>query len=68
MSGRQLATEALRRSAGLKVMLTSGYAYEADAATRSVDTAVEVPIKPFTFNTLAERIRRIADQPPISLA
>jgi DNA-binding response OmpR family regulator len=67
MSGRQLATQALRRSAGLKVLLTSGYAHQADDATRSVDTDVEVLMKPFTFNALAERIRGIADRPPIAL-
>jgi hypothetical protein len=62
-----LATQALRRSAGLKVLLTSGYAHQADDATRSVDTDVEVLMKPFTFNALAERIRGIADRPPIAL-
>ncbi len=61
LNGRQLAHEALRRRAGLKVLLTTGYAQSAGDAGQPLAAAVQVVAKPFTFSDLAVHIRRILD-------
>ena len=63
LNGRQLAHEALRRKAGLKVLLTTGYAQGGGDAALPPDADVQVVAKPFTFGELAARIRRILDRP-----
>ncbi len=63
MNGRQLAHAALRRTAGLKVLLTTGYPQNAGDAAPPLDAGVQVVAKPFTFAELAARIRRILDAP-----
>jgi len=61
MNGRQLADEARRRRAGLKVLFTSGYARNAIVHHGRLDPGVELLSKPFTFATLAARVRRLLD-------
>jgi CheY-like chemotaxis protein len=61
MNGRQLAEEAQRRKAGLKVLFTSGYARNAIAHHGRLDPGVELIVKPFTYAALGARIRRILD-------
>ena len=61
MNGRQLAEEAQRRKAGLKVLFTSGYARNAIAHHGRLDLGVELIVKPFTYAALGARIRRILD-------
>jgi PAS domain S-box-containing protein len=61
MNGRQLADEAQRRKAGLKVLFTSGYARNAIVHHGRLDPGVELLVKPFTYAGLAARIRRVLD-------
>jgi PAS domain S-box-containing protein len=61
MNGRQLAEEAQRRKRGLKVLFTSGYARNAVVHHGRLDPGVELIVKPFTFATLATRVRRMLD-------
>jgi len=61
MNGRQLADEARRRRAELKVLFTSGYARNAIVHHGRLDAGVELIGKPFTFSSLAAKIRRILD-------
>jgi len=63
MNGRQLADEARRRRAGLKVLFTSGYARNAIVHHGRLDPGVELIVKPFTYAALAARIRRALDAP-----
>ena len=60
LNGRQLAHEALRRKAGLKVLLTTGYA-QTDSTAQLPNASVPVLVKPFSFPVLAARIRHILD-------
>jgi len=59
MDGWQLAHEAMRRRAGLKVLLTTGYASAVYAHT------LDVPIltKPYTFDVLAATVGRVLGEP-----
>jgi CheY-like chemotaxis protein len=61
MSGVELAREARRRSSGIKVLLTSGYAGDLLERHGAVD---EFPIidKPFRLADLALRLRSILDE------
>jgi len=61
MDGRQLAEQAIRRNAGLKVLFTSGYARNAIVHHGRLDHGVELLLKPFTFQALAVKIRHILD-------
>jgi PAS domain S-box-containing protein len=61
MNGRQLAEEAQRRKRGLKVLFTSGYARNAVVHHGRLDRGVELIVKPFTYATLATRVRRMLD-------
>ncbi len=61
MNGRQLADEARRRRVRLKVLFTSGYAQNAIVHQGRLDAGVELLSKPYSFATLAARVRRILD-------
>ncbi len=61
MNGRQLANEAQRRRAGLKVLFTSGYARNAIVHHGRLDPGVELIAKPFTYAALAAHVRRVLD-------
>ncbi len=61
MNGRQLAEQAQRRNAGLKVLFTSGYARNAIVHHGRLDPGVELLLKPFTFHGLAVKIRHVLD-------
>ncbi|MGO8921220.1 MAG: response regulator [Stellaceae bacterium] len=61
MNGRQLADEAQRRKARLKVLFTSGYARQASVLHGPLDPGVELLAKPFTFAGLAAKVRRVLD-------
>ncbi len=63
MNGRQLADEARRRRAGLRVLFTSGYARNAIVHHGRLDPGVELITKPFTFAGLAARVRQILNMP-----
>ena len=61
MNGRQLADEAQRRRAGLKVLFMSGYARNAIVHHGRLDPGVELIMKPFTYAGLAAKVRRVLD-------
>ncbi len=57
LNGRQLAEKARRRRAGLKVLFTTGYARNAITHHGRLDPGVELLVKPFTYASLASKIR-----------
>jgi CheY-like chemotaxis protein len=59
INGRQLADEASRRHAGIKVLFITGYAKDAIAHNGILDRGVELLSKPFTINTLARKIAQV---------
>jgi PAS domain S-box-containing protein len=61
MNGRQLAEEARRQHADLKVLFTTGYARNAIVHDGRLDPGVELLTKPFTDSALAEKLRDIID-------
>jgi PAS domain S-box-containing protein len=62
VNGRQLADEARRRRARLKVLFTSGYARNAIVHHGRLDPGVELLAKPFSYAALAARVRRLIDE------
>ncbi len=61
MNGRQLADEARRRRADLKVMFTSGYARNAIVHHGRLDAGVGLITKPFAYAELAAKVRHVLD-------
>ncbi len=61
MNGRQLAEEARKRRANLKVLFTTGYARNAIVHDGRLDPGVELLTKPFTQAALGEKLRDIID-------
>jgi PAS domain S-box-containing protein len=61
MNGRQLADEARRRRADLKVLFTSGYARNAIVHHGRLDTGDGLITKPFAFAELAAKVRHVLD-------
>ena len=59
MNGRELADEALRRRPGLKVLFTTAYARNAIVHQGRLDPGVELILKPFTYDALATKLRRV---------
>jgi signal transduction histidine kinase/CheY-like chemotaxis protein len=57
MNGRQLATEAVRRRPGLKVLYTSGYTENAIVHHGRLDAGVMLLTKPYLSSDLARGIR-----------
>jgi CheY-like chemotaxis protein len=57
MNGRQLATEAAKRRAGLKVLYTSGYTENALIHHGRLDAGVLLLAKPYLSSDLARMIR-----------
>ena len=63
MNGRQLADEARRRHAGLRVLYTSGYPQNTIVHHGRLDPGVVLLMKPFTFRDLAAKLRSVLDGP-----
>jgi CheY-like chemotaxis protein len=63
MNGRQLAEEAQRRSASLKVLYTTGYTREAIVHNGVLDADVQLISKPFTLEQLANKVKEVFDSP-----
>jgi CheY-like chemotaxis protein len=63
-SGRSLADEAVEIRPGLKVLYTTGYSRNAIVHQGRLDPGVELLPKPFTFDQLGTRVRRVLDAPP----
>ena len=68
MSGYDLAYEAVRRCPQLKVLRTSGRSGSVPAGNLKPDPNIEWIPKPYLQQALAEKIRKVLDQPPPSLA
>ncbi|HEY6465478.1 MAG TPA: ATP-binding protein [Candidatus Acidoferrales bacterium] len=62
MNGRQLAEEAVRRKAGLKVLFTTGYTRNAIVHHGRLDPGVNLLAKPYSPNELANKIRSLLDK------
>jgi len=63
LSGRELASEALRIRPGVKVLYMTGYSRNAIVHQGRLDPGVELIQKPVTQEQLAYRIRRLLDRP-----
>jgi PAS domain S-box-containing protein len=61
MNGRQLADEALKQQADLRVLYTTGYARNAIIHHGRLDYGVQLLTKPFTQPELARRVRQVLD-------
>ncbi|WP_426031387.1 ATP-binding protein [Caulobacter sp. DWP3-1-3b2] len=59
--GGKLADEARRRRPGINVLFTSGYTRNAIVHNGRLDPGVQLITKPFTYEELAERVRRGLD-------
>jgi len=61
MNGRQLAEMARQLRPGLKTLFITGYAEGAASRARFLDPGMDLIAKPFTFDALAAKIRRMID-------
>lgn len=61
LNGRQLADEAVKRQADLRVLYTTGYARNAIIHHGHLDYGVQLLTKPFTQPELARRVRQLLD-------
>jgi len=59
MNGRELAEAARRQAPELKVLFTTGYARNAVMRHGALDPDVELIVKPFTYASLATKIRDV---------
>ena len=63
MSGRELATRLVARSAGTKVLYVSGYAEDALGRHGVLDAGITLLQKPVTPDALRRRVREVLDTP-----
>ena len=61
LNGRQLADQALEFRPGLKVLFTTGYTRNAIVHNGRLDEGVSLITKPFTFDGLASKVRKMLD-------
>ncbi|OYW44042.1 MAG: histidine kinase [Sphingomonadales bacterium 32-68-7] len=61
MSGRELADAARLVQPGLRVLFTSGYTRNAIVHGGRLDPGVEMIMKPFNFEALAQKVRDVID-------
>ena len=61
LNGRQLADQAMKFQPGLKVLFTTGYTRNAIVHNGRLDDGVSLITKPFTFDGLASKVRKILD-------
>jgi CheY-like chemotaxis protein len=61
LNGRELAHEVQRRRPAVKVLFTTGYTRNAIVHEGRLDEDVELLTKPFTFDALAAKVRRVLD-------
>jgi PAS domain S-box-containing protein len=62
MSGRELADAAVARHPSLKVLFASGYTRDAIMRDGKLEAGVDLISKPFTFATLASKVRELLDR------
>jgi signal transduction histidine kinase/CheY-like chemotaxis protein len=68
MNGREIADEALRRRAGLKVLYMTGYSRDVIVHEGRLDPGIELILKPFSAATLADKIRHMLTLTPAPAA
>ncbi len=68
MSGRKLADRLIRTQADLRVLYMSGYTDGAIGHHGVLDLHTEFLQKPFTFDALAQKVRKVLDAPPATVA
>jgi PAS domain S-box-containing protein len=61
MNGRQLADEAVKRHPHLKVLFSTGYTVNAIVHHGRLDADVHLISKPFTYDSLAQKLRALLD-------
>lgn len=61
--GHKLAAQVRERRPGVQVLFTSGYTRNAIVHNGRLDYGVELITKPFTYEELAVRVRRLLDAP-----
>jgi two-component system NtrC family sensor kinase len=61
LNGRQLASEVERRRHKIKVLFATGYTRNAIIHHGRLDPGVDVLLKPFTYEALAEKVRAVLD-------
>jgi CheY-like chemotaxis protein len=61
MNGRQLAEQAIRQMPTLKILFTTGYTANAIVHHGRLDPDVELISKPFTYESLGRKIRKLLD-------
>ena len=62
MTGADIASEALARHPGLKILFATGYARNAIIHHGRLDPGVELLTKPFAYADLASKVREILDR------
>jgi signal transduction histidine kinase/CheY-like chemotaxis protein len=62
LDGGELAREVLRRQPGTKVLFASGYTRDAIARGGRLEAGVTLLSKPFTFESLACKVREVLDE------
>ncbi|MGB6550189.1 MAG: PAS domain S-box protein [Xanthobacteraceae bacterium] len=65
-NGRELASAALTKRPGLKVLFMTGYSRNAIVHQGRLDEGVQLIQKPLTQATLAAKVRAVLDLPPIA--
>jgi PAS domain S-box-containing protein len=63
VDGYELARKIIRQRPGTRVLLTSGYPEKVEASTDAPAETFEMLPKPYSRRELAERVRKILDQP-----
>ena len=61
LNGRELADQALKLRPDLKVLFTTGYTRNAIVHNGRLDDDVSLITKPFTFEGLAAKVRKLLD-------
>ena len=61
LNGRELADHALKLRPDLKVLFTTGYTRNAIVHNGRLDDGVSLITKPFTFEGLASKVRKLLD-------
>jgi hypothetical protein len=64
MNGRKLADEAQRLRPGLKVLFATGYTRNAIVHNGTLDDGIELLMKPYTLEALAEKIAKVLGLKP----
>lgn len=62
MNGRKLADEALKRRPDLKVLFSTGYTRNAIVHNGTLDEGVDLIMKPFTVEGLAEKVAQVMNR------